>query len=112
MEVSSILIEETRLVNISLAETPKIMYITLSLPLDQIELLIEILQENIGQFAWSYQDMLEIDPNLVVHHLAVDLKLKPVKQKLQKMHPKVTLLVKADLEKMLEEKVIHLIKWS
>ena len=51
--------------------------------------------------------MLGLDPKLVVHHPTVDPKIKPVRQKLHKMHPKVALLVKVVLEKILEEKVIH-----
>ena len=48
-------------------------------------------------FAWTYKDMPGLDIVLVVHHLAVDPKIKPVKQKLCKMHPKVVLLVKEKL---------------
>ena len=50
--------------------------------------------------------MPRLDPKLVVHHLAVNPKIRPVKQKLRKMHPKVVLLVKAELERMLAPKVI------
>ena len=48
-----------------------------------------------------------LDPKLVVHHLAVDPTIKPVRQKIRKMHPKVALLVKAELERMLAAKVIR-----
>ena len=51
--------------------------------------------------------MPRLDPKLVVHHLAVDPGAKPVKHKLKKMHPKVALLVKAELEKLLEAKIIQ-----
>ena len=47
-----------------------------------------------------------LDPNLVDHHLAVDPKIKPIRQKLRKIHPKVALLVKANLERMLAAKII------
>ena len=50
--------------------------------------------------------MPRLDPNLVVHHLTVDPKIKLVRQKIRNMHPKVALLVKADLERMLAAKVI------
>ena len=50
--------------------------------------------------------MLGLDAKLVVHHLAIDPKIKPIRQKLHKMHPKVALLVKEELEKLLEAKVI------
>ena len=51
--------------------------------------------------------MPRLDPDLIVHHLMIDPKIKPVRQKLRKMHPKVALLVKAKLERMLDAKVIH-----
>ena len=105
-EVYSIVIEDTREVNISSSEIPRLVHIAASLSQDQADLLFEVLRENIGQFAWSYQDMPGLDPKLVVHHLAVDPKIKPVRQKLRKMHPKVALLVKAKLERMLAAKVI------
>jgi hypothetical protein len=110
--VSSILIEDTREVNIGTSENPKLVHIAASLSQDQADLLFEVLRENIGRFAWSYQDMPGLDPNLVVHHLAVDPKVKPVRQKLRKMHPKVALLVKAELERMLAAKVIRPIDYS
>ena len=37
-----------------------------------------------------------------MHHLSIALGIKPVKQKLCKMHPHVTLLVKENLEKLLK----------
>lgn len=51
---SSIIIEETIAVNISLTDTPWIAYIVASLPSEQAALLIDVLRENIGHFAWSY----------------------------------------------------------
>ena len=41
-------------------------------------------------------------PNLIMHHLSIVLGIKLVKQKLQKMHPHVALLVKDELEKLLK----------
>ena len=67
----------------------------------------EFLKKGKINFAWTYKDMLSLDIDLVVHHLTVDPKIKLVKKKLHKMHPKVALLVKAELQKMLEAKFIH-----
>lgn len=53
-----------------------------------------------------------LNPKLVVHNLVVDPKVKPIKQKLHKLHPKVALLVKAELEKLLDVKIIHPIDYS
>ncbi|KAM1837345.1 hypothetical protein ACFX14_019157 [Malus domestica] len=52
---------------------------TLSLPLRLS--LISFLQENAEVFAWSYKDMPGISPNIICHHLSINPKTKPVKQK-------------------------------
>lgn len=46
--------------------------------------------------------MPKLDPDLVMHHLSLPLEAKPVKQKLRKMHPHVALLVKVELQKLLD----------
>ena len=55
----------------------------------------KFLKKGKDNFAWTYKDMPSLDTDLVVHHLTVDPKIKLVKKKLHKMHPKVALLVKA-----------------
>ena len=55
--------------------------------------------------------MSRLDPKLVVHSLAMDPKAKPIKKKLCKMYPKVSLLVKVELEKLLGENIIHSIDY-
>lgn len=68
-----------------------------------------LLREYPDIFAWSYSHMLGLDPKLVVHHLSMDPNIKPVKQKLQKMHPKVALMVKTELENLLAARIIRAI---
>ena len=67
----------------------------------------ELLQKGKINFAWTYKDMPGLDIDSVVHHLAIDPKIKPVNQNLRKMHLKVALLVKAELQKILEAKFIQ-----
>ncbi|KAM1420921.1 hypothetical protein ACFX2I_003234 [Malus domestica] len=43
--------------------------------------LISFLQENIEVFAWSYEDMPDISPDIICHRLSIDPKTKPVRQK-------------------------------
>ena len=68
--------------------------------------LLEILRENIRKFAWSYHDMSGLNLGLVVHYIIVDPKVNLVNKNLSKMHRKESLLVKADLKKLLQEKII------
>ena len=43
--------------------------------------LVQFLRKNIDVFAWSHEDMLGIDPNVITHHLNVCPSSKPVRQK-------------------------------
>ena len=40
--------------------------------------MIKFLKENLNVFAWSHEDMLGIDGNVIEHHLNVDLTKKSV----------------------------------
>lgn len=67
---------------------------------------MNFLQETQVNFAWSYADILGLDPELVVHNLVVKPNAKLVKQKFHKIHPQVFLLVKSELQKMLDVRFI------
>ncbi|KAM1551820.1 hypothetical protein ACFX10_043905 [Malus domestica] len=41
--------------------------------------LISFLQENTEVFAWSYEDMPDISPDIICHRLSIDPKTKPVR---------------------------------
>ena len=41
--------------------------------------MVALLKEYKDVFAWSYQEMLGLSPNLVTHELKVDPNAKPVK---------------------------------
>ena len=43
--------------------------------------LIRFLRENIDVFAWSHEDMPDIDPSVITHNLNVYPSFKPVRQK-------------------------------
>lgn len=107
LEKSSILNEDTILVNLGMIDNPQITLIVATLSLKEQKVMTEFLQKGKINFVWTYKDMPGLDIDLVVHHLEVDQKIKPIKQKLCKMHPKVALLVKEELQKMLEAKFIR-----
>ena len=53
--------------------------------------------------------MLGLDTKLIMHHLSIAPRVKPVKLKLKNMHPHVALLVKVELEKLLNANIIRAI---
>lgn len=57
--------------------------------------------ENLNNFAWSYDDMLSLDPSFIMHNLPLKYGVKPIKQKIRKMHPYKALLFKKEIEKYL-----------
>ena len=71
-----------------------------------------LLCEFIDVFAWSYKDMLGLDPTLVVHNLVVHADTKPIKKNLRNMYLRVALLVKEELERLLVLGFIQPIDYS
>jgi len=61
--------------------------------------LCALLREFRDIFAWSYQDMPGLDPNIVQHKLPLKPKCPPIKQKLRRMKPEVSLKIKDEVEK-------------
>ena len=65
----------------------KLAYVGSQLPAKIKEEIVSCLQANADIFAWSPEDMPGIDPEVISHHLNVDNKILPVKQKKRNMSP-------------------------
>lgn len=88
------------------------MQLAASLTVEEVLKFMEFLKENQINFACSYVDMPGLDPNMIMHHLSINAREKPVKQKLRKMHPHVALLVKEELKKLLDVGFIRTIDYA
>ena len=58
-----------------------------------------LLREFKDVFAWSYQDMPDMDLDIVQHKLPLKPKCPLIKQKLRRMKPEMTLKIKEEVEK-------------
>jgi len=58
-------------------------------------------------FAWSYEEMPQIDPSIIVHEIKTYLGIKPVRQKLFLVHPKKIAAIKIEVEKLLKSSFIY-----
>ncbi|XP_027178202.1 uncharacterized protein LOC113777367 [Coffea eugenioides] len=76
------------------------------LPAKEKEGLKALLREYSQVFAWSVDDMPGIPTDLAVHHLGVDLHFKPVKQKKRSFAPERNEVIKAEVGKLLESRII------
>ncbi|KAI5390105.1 hypothetical protein KIW84_075434 [Lathyrus oleraceus] len=64
--------------------------------------LIELLQEYVGVFAWSYEDMPGLDTDIVQHFLPLKPECVPVKQKLRRTHPDMAVKIKEEVRKQID----------
>ena len=64
--------------------------------------LVDLLKEYKDVFAWSYQEMPDLSPNLVTHKLKVDPNAKPVKQPPRKYRLDVEEKIKLEVQKLLK----------
>ncbi|KAM1625002.1 hypothetical protein ACFX2K_023133 [Malus domestica] len=62
--------------------------------------LISFLQENTEVFAWSYEDMPGICPDIIYHRLSIDPKTKLVRQKQRSYDAERYEVMKAEVEKL------------
>ncbi|KAM2057855.1 hypothetical protein ACFX16_030495 [Malus domestica] len=61
---------------------------------------ISFLQENTEVFAWSYEDMSGISPDIICHRLSIDPKTKPVRQKRRSYNAERYEAMKSEVEKL------------
>ena len=73
--------------------------------------LIDLLQDYSDVFAWSYQDMLGLDTDIVVHRLPLREECMPVKQKLRRVKPKMPLKIKEKVKKQLDAGFLEVTKY-
>ena len=69
--------------------------------------LIRFLRENIDVFAWSNEDMLGIDPNVITHRLNVHPSSKPMRQKKRVFAPERDNATKEEVQKLTLAKFIR-----
>ena len=105
------IIEETEKVDISETDTPREVQIGLTLNSEEKTELVAVLKEFKDVFAWSYEDMPGIDPEIAEHKIPLIPESKPVKQKLRRMKPDVTLKIQEEVMKQLQAGFIKVVTY-
>ena len=73
--------------------------------------LLEFLNKNKDVFPWSASDLRSVSQDIIEHRLDIDPKIKPKKQKLRKMSDDKVAAVKAEVQRLLDAKVIREVKY-
>ena len=108
-EPTSTVEEPTKEINLGTKDDLQTIIINLNLDLEEECALIKVLKEYKDAFAWTYEDMPGLDPTLVEHRLPIKPGAKAVKQKLRRLHPKMALQVKEEVDKLHKAKFIKVV---
>ncbi|XP_070022412.1 uncharacterized protein [Nicotiana sylvestris] len=98
-------------VNLGTDEEPRPTYLSALLEVYEESTYIELLKEFRDVFAWSYKEMLGLDPKVVVHHLAVKNGARPVKQAQRCFRPDLVPLIEIEVNKLIKAGFIREVKY-
>ena len=76
-------------VNLGSQDHPKPIFISESLSLTEKEELIVLVREYINVFAWNYEDMPGLNPQVAMHRLNIKPDVKPVEQQQRRFRPNI-----------------------
>ena len=78
---------------------------------DERDGLARLLRSYLDVFAWSYEDMLSLDPSIVHHCLPLLPHARPVKQKLRQLDHRWSLQVKEEIQKQLSVGFLSMVEY-
>ena len=85
--------------NIGTEKDPRLVQIGSTLFSEERERLVALLKDFKDVFAWSYEDMPGIDPEIVQHRIPLDPEARPVKQKLRRIRLDWAIKIKEEVTK-------------
>ena len=90
------------MVNLDVSEEKKEVKVVMGMSTRILDKLVVLLWNYQDIFAWSYQDMPSLNPDIVQHRLPLNPGCFPVKQKLWRMKPKMSLKIKEEVKKQFD----------
>jgi len=85
-------------VNLRDEANPKPIFIRENLSPFEKEDLIQLIREYIDVFAWNYEDMPGLDPQISIHRLNINLDSKPIKQQQQWFCPEIMEAIESEVK--------------
>ena len=97
-------------VNLGTTDEARPVHITKEMTPDNKMAMITLLKEFRDVFAWSYEDMRRLDPQLYQHQIHLNKDAKPVAQRCYRMNPNYAAKVKEEIDKLLRVGFIRPVK--
>ena len=104
--------EETEVVNLGVGNEKKEVKVGTSMTSPIWDELVVLLWNYQDIFAWSYRDMTGLNPDFVQHRLPLKPNCSPVKQKLQRMKPEMSLKIKEEVKKQFDTSFLAVVRYS
>jgi len=103
--------EDVEVLDLSEGDEKKEVKIGTSMKKEVKEELCALLKEFKDMFAWSYNDMPGLDTDIVQHKLPLKPECPPVKQKLRRMKPEMSLKIKEEVQKQFDAGFLAVAKY-
>jgi len=103
--------EETIIVNLGVGEEKKKVKVGTSKATHIRDELVALLRDYQDIFAWSYQDMPGLSPDIVQHRLPLNPEDSPVKKKLRRMKPEMSLKIKEEVKKQFDVGFLAVVRY-
>jgi len=87
---------------VSSQDHPKPISISESLSFTEREELTALIRKYIDVFAWSYEDLPGLNPEIAMHRLNIKPDAKPVKQHQRLIPPRIMEAIEAEVHKLIE----------
>ena len=94
--------EEMKIINLGVGGEKKEVKVCIGMTAPIRDELVALLRDCQDIFAWSYQDMPGLSPDIVQHRLPLNPGCSTVKQKLRRMKPEMSLKIKEEVKKQFD----------
>ena len=103
--------EEIEVINLGNNEEKKEVKVGTALSTETKKKIINLLHEFVNVFAWSYQDMLGLNAEIVEHRLPFKPQCKPIQQNLKRMKLEMLLKIKKEVKKEFDTGFLEVAKY-
>jgi hypothetical protein len=99
-------------VNIGNKDTSRIIKVGKGCTPEEKRKIVTLVREYKDVFAWSYDELKAYDPKIINHVIPSLEGVKPFRQRLRFMNPKVVPTIQKELQKLFQARIIERIKYS
>ncbi|KAI5317091.1 hypothetical protein L3X38_036798 [Prunus dulcis] len=104
-------IDDLQEINLGTVDNPKPIFVSALLTPQELEEYTQLLQEYRDVFAWSYQDMPGLDPNVAVHKLGIRDEAQWLKQVPCHFRPELTIQIEIEIDKLIATSFIREVQY-